>query len=374
MFNKTASPHNRWRCLLASPLVAAKLLCLCLAYTTALAQVTASKALTLSGDYWGTHDPSIAKDGGTYYVFTTGAARPNPATASSLPSVLRPQIAVRCSKDLLEWRFCGAVFPALPQWIRDISPSTKDLWAPDISYFDRLFHLYYSYSVFGRNTSGIGLATNVTLDPSSPRYKWDDKGLVLRSGSGDDFNAIDPNLTIDQDGNAWLAFGSFWTGIKMRRLDRLTGLPSTSDGNFYALASRGFVRKPQPSEALPPDEEAIEAPFIYWHDGYYYLFVSWDLCCRGTKSTYRTMVGRSRQITGPYVDRAGKSMLEGGGSPVLSSNEVWIGPGGASLLRLAAADLIAFHAYSAADGRPALQLSTLFWQDGWPSAAFPAIH
>jgi arabinan endo-1,5-alpha-L-arabinosidase len=251
-----------------------------------------------------------------------------------------------------------------------MSPKTSELWAPDISYFDGQYHLYYAFSAFGKNTSGIALATNETLDSSSPKYKWVDHGLVLRSFAEDDFNAIDPNLVLDQKGDAWLSFGSFWTGIKMRKLDRKTGLLSTADTKTYSLASRAKTAQTGPRNPdLPPDTEAVEAPFVFRHGEYYYLFVSWDLCCRGTHSTYRTMVGRAKDVTGPYLDRDGKAMVDGGGTQVLTANAKWIGPGGESLLHLDSEDLIVFHAYSAVDGRPALHISTLGWKDGWPQVA-----
>jgi arabinan endo-1,5-alpha-L-arabinosidase len=341
----------------------------------------APQALELSGEFAGTHDPSIGVDHGVYYVFATGAAYPprpagtSPETPTAAGGQPRPtaigQFPLRCSPDLHQWTRCGHVFNAVPAWIQEMSPKTRDLWAPDISFFDGLYHLYYSFSVFGKNTSGIALATNETLDSTSTGSKWVDRGLVLRSTEQDDFNAIDPNLILDEKGEAWLAFGSFWTGIKMRHLDRKTGLLSTKDTRLYSLAARtktattGAPRNPD----LPPDSEAIEAPFILRHGGFYYLFVSWDLCCRGLKSTYRTMVGRSKNVTGPYADRDGKPMLEGGGSAVLSANGKWLGPGGESLLHLADKDIIVFHAYSAVNGRPALHISTVGWKDGWPSAS-----
>lgn len=309
---------------------------------------------TLSGDYWGTHDPSVIKAGGTWYVFATGRTP-------------QGQMAIRCSKDLRSWKFCGQVLNAIPQWIRKDSPGTTDLWAPDISYFNGKYHLYYAYSLFGKNTSGIALLTNTTLDSSSPRYKWVDEGLVLRSTAADDFNAIDPNLVIDASGKTWLAFGSFWSGIKMRRIDAATGKLSTEDTHLYALASRARPAHPAPAPSgLPPNWEAVEAPFIIHHDAYYYLFVSWDLCCRGTKSTYRVMVGRSLSVTGPYVDAAGIPMLDGGGTPVLKGNHRWLGPGGESLYVGKDRTIMVFHAYDAQTGRPALQISTVAWKDGWP--------
>ncbi len=235
--------------------------------------------------------------------------------------------------------------------------------------------------------TSTGSSTSTTLFPPSARTPRESRSpptrpLIrpARSTSGstvdwscgprkDDFNAIDPNLVIDQNGEAWLAFGSFWTGIKMRHLDRHTGLLSSKDTQLYSLASRAVVHPGPRDLGLPPDAEAIEAPFVFQHQGFFYLFVSWDLCCRGLKSTYRTMVGRSRAVTGPFVDRDGKLLTDGGGTPLLRANSTWLGPGGASLVHLPAADLIAFHAYSAIDGRPALQLSTINWKDGWPAAA-----
>lgn len=312
----------------------------------------------LSGDYQGTHDPSVSKDGDTWYVFATGLAP-------------HGHMAIRCSNDLQAWKLCGQVFTEIPDWIRKDSPGTKELWAPDISYFDGQFHLYYAYSLFGKNTSGIALVTNKTLDPASPDYKWVDQGLVLRSGDSDDFNAIDPNLVIDKSGQTWLAFGSFWSGIKMRRIDRATGKLSTEDTRLYSLASRERPEgAPGATSDLPPNWEAIEAPFIIRHGDFYYLFVSWDLCCRGTKSTYRTMVGRSRSVTGPYFDATGKAMLEGGGTPVLVGNHRWLGPGGESLYVGSGETIMVFHAYDAVTGKPALQVSTVAWKDGWPQVGF----
>ena len=321
------------------------------------------EALALTGDIAFTHDPSIAKDGNTYYVFATGKAPDG------------GQFPIRCSPDLHAWKLCGHVFDAIPEWVRQRSPGTKELWAPDISFEHGEYRLYYAYSLFGVNTSGIGLAINKTLDRTSPNYRWDDKGLVLESKASDDFNAIDPNYIEDGHGAAWLSFGSFWSGIKMRKLDPSTGMLSTADAKTYALATRAKPASVPPQKfdpehpTLPPDWEAIEAPFIVHHAGYYYLFVSWDLCCRGTRSTYRTMVGRSKAVTGPYVDQAGVPMEHGGGTQLLSPNSRWLGPGGESVLDENGRDLLVFHAYDASTGRPALQISPILWKDNWPEVA-----
>ncbi len=364
---------------------AARLLVITLALSpmAAFAQAQQPISLPLSGDIAGTHDPSISRDGNTWYVFSTGKTPQG------------GEFAIRCSDDLKLWRLCGEVFDDIPDWIKQKSPGTKELWAPDVHRVGNEFRLYYSYSLFGKSTSGIGLAVNQTLNPRSPAYKWVDKGLVLESRATDRFNAIDPNFVQDADGHLWLAFGSFWDGIKLRRLNDVTGLASTTDTRTYSLARRSHasetrsltaesVDAPKQSTAglnekitgLAPDSEAIEAPFIVSYAGYFYLFTSWDLCCRGTHSTYHTVVGRARSIIGPYVDRSGKMLEDGGDTPLLTANSRWLGAGGASLLLLdpaitdpPAVDLIVFHAYDAETGKPSMQLSTLAWNDGWPTAA-----
>jgi arabinan endo-1,5-alpha-L-arabinosidase len=370
--------------MLSRPLAASVVLLLCTAPSRAQNPRSAGPhAFQLSGDAQGTHDPSIIKAGNTWYVFSTTAGRGADG-----------QLPIRCSSDLENWKRCGNVFPAIPDWIKQDSPKTTSLWAPDISYFDGVYHLYYVYSIFGKNTSGIALMTNKTLDSASPDFHWVDQGLVLGSKADDNFNAIDPNLTLDAKGVAWLVFGSFWDGIKMRRLDRATGKLSTTDSTLYSLARRSppgtteltgaLAPPPFASSAAtlpasppaggrgaaaasqPPNPHAIEAPFVVHRGRYYYLFVSFDACCRGARSTYRTMVGRSHKITGPYVDASGKPMLEGGGTQLLAGNSTWVGPGGESVLLQPGEDIIVFHAYDAKTGAPSLQISSIAWVKGWP--------
>lgn len=333
----------------------------------ALAQSSAPhpEVIAVSGDTEYVHDPSIIKDGDTWYLFGTANG---PVRDGELP--------IRCSSDLHQWHRCGNVFAQIPEWIKKESPNTKELWAPDISFFNGEYHLYYAFSVFGKNTSGIALLTNKTLDLHSSDFHWQDRGLVLRSRLEDNFNAIDPNLVLDGHGGAWLAFGSFWDGIKMRRIDPQTGKLSAKDTRLYSLARRKRPKNPPPNPpGLPGDWQAIEAPFIVHHGDFYYLFVSFDLCCRGTHSNYKTMVGRSHNVTGPYVDASGTPMLEGGATPVLLGNNRWLGPGGESI-RMGSDhglgddhDIIVFHAYDAKTGDAYLQLSTIDWSGGWPHVA-----
>jgi arabinan endo-1,5-alpha-L-arabinosidase len=300
------------------------------------------RVLRLSGDISPIHDPSVIREGDTYYVFAT-----NEYAGRLVPMF--------CSRDLRTWTFCGNVFDEVPEWTRARVPGATGIWAPDISYACGRFRLYYSVSTFGSNRSVIGLTTNATLDPASPDYRWMDEGEVVESTPEDDFNAIDPNVVVDTDGSTWLSFGSFWSGIKMRKLDAPTGKLANDDTTLYSLASRP-----------PPGTTAIEAPFIVRNGEYYYLFASFDLCCRGAESTYNIRVGRSRAITGPYVDKRGRPMLQGGGTLLVKGTASWRGPGHEAVLRDTTGDYLVFHAYSGVTGSPTLQISTMVWKNGWP--------
>ena len=294
------------------------------------------------GDTTPVHDPTMIRAGDTYYVFAT-----NRFNGKLVP--------IFCSPDLQVWKFCGNVFDAIPEWAQKEIPGTRGIWAPDISYVDGEYRLYYSISTFGSNRSAIGLITNKSLDVSSPDYRWVDKGLVVSSIREDDFNAIDPNYIEDREGNSWLAFGSFWAGIKLRRLDKKSGKLSATDLQTYSLASR-----------RPLDPPAIEAPAILYHDSHYYLFVSFDFCCRAKDSTYKIAVGRSSKITSPYVDRDGKPMMQGGGTVLMQGSETWRGPGGQSVWSDRKKNVLVFHSYNAVTGKAGLMLSTIVWENGWP--------
>ena len=306
-------------------------------------QQSPARQQELQGDIHQVHDPTIIKQGDTYYVFSTRAG-----------------IAIRCSKDLISWRLCGDVFAHLPQWaVQDVA-GVRGLWAPDVSYFNGKYHLYYSVSTFGSNRSSIGLVTNETLDPASDKYRWVDQGKVISSYPADDWNAIDPNIVLDEEDQPWMSFGSFWGGLKLRKLDAGTGKLSSHDQTLYALASR-------PRTAQLPG--AIEAPAIVRKNGYYYLFVSFDFCCRGKDSTYNIRVGRARRVTGPYIDRSGKPMMEGGGTLVVAGEGRWVGPGHCAVLQDKKGETLVYHAYDIERrGVPTLRIAPIFWDSaGWPT-------
>ena len=280
----------------------------------------------LTGDI-GVHDPTIIRDG-DWWVFSTG-----------------PGIQVLRSISGTVWTRGRQVFPAALPWWRTYVPgnTTNDVWAPDVHLFNGRVWLYYSVSTFGSNTSLMGL----TSAPSVVSGSWRDDGLVLRSTSANDYNAIDPNLVIDAAGNPWLAFGSYWSGIKIVRLDPATMKPT---GSLFSIARRSG---------------GIEGPSVTYRNGFYYLFVSIDRCCQGVNSTYKIAYGRSTSITGPYLAMNGISLMNGGGTVLDAGNSRWRGPGGQDVFQN---NVIARHAYDASDrGRPKLLINDLFWDSaGWP--------
>lgn len=294
------------------------------------------------------HDPVLAKEDSTYYLFSTG----NGITCLS-------------SKDLKEWTFLGNCIDILPQWITTELPEARNhLWAPDIIYYKGLWHLYYACSVFGKNTSVIGHLTNKTLDSSSSRFKWNDCGMIVRSvPNRDNWNAIDPNIAIDENGTPWLSFGSFWGGIKLVKMsDDLNGLKQPEE--WYNIAKR--PRDTSFNDAAPEDG-AIEAPFIFKKNKWYYLFVSFDYCCRGKESTYKVVVGRSQKIEGPYLDKNGECMENGGGSIVIEGDKInWQAVGHCAAYTIDGKDIFIAHAYDMEDGKPLLLVRNILWNDEWP--------
>ena len=232
-----------------------------------------------------------------------------------------------------------------------------------MSYFVGRWHLYYAISTFGSKRAVIGQATNATLDPNDRRYAWRDEGPVLESrdvsdvsGVPTDYVALDPNVIRDRRGVPHLVFGSFYGGLKSVRLDSRTGRP---------LLPLVVV----PLAANVHEYTAVEGGYMIVRRGWYYLFASYDHCCRGTDSTYNVRVGRSRSINGPFVDDLGIPMLAGGGRYVLTSHGDMRGPGHNSLLRRGDHFDIVFHWYDAANGgAPTLGILSLRWtKGGWPA-------
>ncbi len=311
--------------------------------------LTASSRFTVLSTQTSIHDPAMAKEDGIYYLFSSG-----------------PGITFYTSEDMTNWSLGGRVFPGEPSWAKSVTRRFDGReWAPDISRHDGEYYLYYAVSAPGKNDSAIGLTINKTLDPASPEYKWKDQGIVLRSIAGRDlWNAIDPNIIVDGKGTPWMDFGSFWDGIKLVKL--APGWKTIAEPQeWYAIAKRD---RSILEDDRDPGPAQIEGPFIFKKGDYYYLFVSWGLCCRGKDSTYKIMVGRSKDVRGPYWDKDGIGLAEGGGSLLLAGDKNWAGQGGCSVYTFDGKDYLVFHAYEMADnGLQKLRIARLEWdENGWP--------
>lgn len=309
------------------------------------------------------HDPVMAKgEDGRYYCFMTGM-----------------NVGVMSSEDMVTWRNEPNALKETPAWAKDTVPGYNGhTWAPDISYHNGMWHMYYSCSTFGKNGSAIGHAVNKTLDPKSPDFGWEDKGMVIASHRRiDNWNAIDPNLIVDKKGQPWLTYGSFWDGIQLvklskkdfqtpitkpvtiaRRLGKKLSLAETNNEENFTIEN---------GNTIEAGDNAIEAPFIFYHNGYYYMFVSFDYCCRGQNSTYKTVYGRSKKVEGPYLDKSGKKMEYGGGTRLYGPDEDYFGVGHSSAYEWDGKCYFISHAYEKdKNGAAKLFIRPMeFDKDGW---------
>ena len=281
----------------------------------------------------GIHDPSIVQAGTAYDLFSTHGL-----------------LHEHQSADLINFTDNGYALASLPSWTNTYTGGSGDLWAPDASQHNGEIWLYYAASTFGSANSAIGLAVSSTGQPGS----FVDSGApIYTSADCAGSNAIDPTSVVDSSGNAWMAFGSWSNGIQIVPVDNNTGV---STGTACTQL------------AYHPSGTGIEGSYILPYGGYYYLFASIDTCCEGVTSTYRIIVGRATSVTGPYTDRGGISLTQGGGTILLSAHSNINGPGGESVLVVSSGPQLVYHYYDGNnDGDPALGINQLGWtSDGWP--------
>lgn len=297
------------------------------------------------------HDPVMAWERGTYYLLSTGMG-----------------ISWATSTDRKTWVVQSSPFiEQIPAWTRDSVPGFQShVWAPDIIRWHDRWWLAYSCSTFGKNTSAIGLMSADRLNG-----QWKDEGCLVASKEGrDNWNAIDPAFVVDDNDQLWMTWGSFWDGIQIAKASPVGGRMKGA-----TIARRIALRDTTKAEPNPTSRyagrNAIEAPFILKHGGWYYLFVSWDYCCRGAQSNYRVAVGRSKQVDGPYVDRKGKLMTEGGGELFLEGDkQEYEAAGHCAAYDLPTSETIFIcHGYSTKmNGTSVLIQRPVTWTaDGWPT-------
>ena len=289
-------------------------------FLTAVLTLT-SLAFALDGQI-GIHDPStIMLCNGKYYTFGTGGS-------------------ALISDD--GWT-----------WSRGVAPGRRGM-APDVIHIGERYYMFVAANIGGQPRADINMISSKTLDPDSPDYKWEEGGVVASSDGVEDCNAIDPGVFLDPtDGRLWLVYGSYFGYIRLVELDPMTGKRLNPDDQPLNIAING------------------EASSMMYHDGWYYLLVTHGSCCRGTDSGYNIRVGRSRKVSGPFLDHMGIDMIKGGGKLFLGSSGRVVGPGHFGLLDLEDG-VQKFSCHYEADldwgGASVLDIRPLLWKDGWPAA------
>ena len=282
-----------------------------------------------------TPDPSVVQaPDGAFYAYGTGGT-------------------CRKSYDMVNWEDMGIALKR-PTWndsVRTdkegkVHPMRFSLWALDVSRVGKKYLVHYASAYWGNETrTGLGVA-----EGTSPT-EFTDCGKMFCSTEIGVQNSIDPCYVKDK-GKKYLIWGSF-RRLYMGRL--------TKDGK----------RIKNPSHLTQVAGTAFEGAMVYKRKGYYYLFASVGTCCEGAKSTYHTVVGRSKKLAGPYVDRQGGRMLDNHYETVIKGNDRWKGPGhNSEIITDKEGDTwLLYHAYDALDpekGRVML-LDKLLWdEEGWP--------
>lgn len=282
-------------------------------------------------------DPSIIKaEDGYFYAY---------GTEDNWGDGMGPRyVPIVRSSNLVDWEYVGEAFTTKPNWKLE-----GGLWAPDIVYQNDQYYLYYSQSTWGDLNPAIGVAV-----ADNPKGPFEDKGKLFDSHEIGVQNSIDQMFYVDEDGTAFLFWGSFH-GIYGIQLSE-DGMSTV--GEKFEIAGRAF-----------------EAPYIIKRDGYYYFFGSLGSCCEGFWSTYRVAVGRSETIKGPYLDQDGNDLRFSEGTLILAEGEAFAGPGhNAIVTDDAGTDWIVYHAVDKEQGfmssgvtRRPLMIDPLVWEEGWPT-------
>lgn len=231
--------------------------------------------------------------------------------------------------------------------------------APDVMKIGDRYLIIYGATgggLFGGHNGRILTMWNKTLDPKSPDFKYSQPVEVASSDGMEDCDAIDPSMLLDPTtGRLWVTYGTYFGSVRLIELDPATG-----------ERVKGNVEKDIAIDC--------EASALIWRDGWYYLLGTHGTCCDGVNSTYNIVVGRSRNVEGPYVDNIGRDMLHGGGRMVIAAGQRVCGPGhfGRTVVD-DGVELMSCHFEADFDrsGRSVLGIRPLLWRNGWPQAGEP---
>ena len=273
------------------------------------------------------HDPStLAECDGKYYTFGTGGGG-------------------LISDDGWAWHG-GAVRPGGGA-------------APDVMKIGDRYLIIYGATgggLGGGHNGRILTMWNKTLDPKSPDFRFSKPVEVCSSDGLEDQDAIDPCLFLDPNtGRLWVTYGTYFGSIRLIELDPTTG--------------RRVAGNKERDIAID-----CEATDLIYRDGWYYLLGTHGTCCDGPNSTYNIVVGRSRNVEGPYLDNMGRDMLHGGGRMVVAAGARKYGPGhfGRTIVDKGV-EVMSCHFEADLDrsGRSVLGILPLLWHNGWPVAGKP---
>lgn len=294
---------------------------------------------------WAGHDPDIIRYEDGYALMTTDN-----------------HLLMQTSEDALNWKKNDPAMPQFEKWLYTYAPNMIDIWAPHIKYVGGEYRVYYCGSEMGIRSSGMGFMSSKEIDPAKPGYGWKDQGEVIHTVKSDAYNAIDATVIKDLQGKVWMGFGSWGTGIHVIELDEKSGKVATG-AKMTNIANRGG--------------SGVEGASLIEHNGKYFLFTAWDNCCKTGANlegnSYKTVVNRANAVTGPYLDRNGKTALNGGGTILLQRYGRYYGPAGGEAFEDINRQRFVNHYYDKSDtGRAKIQVRDIVYtEDNWPELGQP---
>ena len=270
------------------------------------------------------------------------------------PYIHDPSTVVECDGKYYAWGTGGSGLVSDDGWTWHSGARVQAGAAPDLVHIGDRYYMAYASSgggLGGGHASSIRVKWSKTLDPNSPDYAWNEDHVVASSDGIEDCDAIDPGFLLDPTtGRLWVSYGTYFGFIRIVELDPKTGQHIADN---------------------KPVNVAIdcEATDLIYRDGWYYLLGTHGTCCDGANSTYNIRVGRSKSVTGPYVDNLGNDMLKGGGKLVVAASGHYVGPGHFGRMELGdGVEKFSCHYEADLDrsGRSVLDIRPLLWKDGWP--------